>query len=104
MADSEIQQFLLCYDIADEKRLLKVHRCLKQQGLPIQYSVFTVELKRPALQRLLAQLNALINLAEDDVRCYTLPKRPVWQVIGRQLHPEGVFLLSESGGNRLLGN
>lgn len=30
---------LVCYDIRDPKRLLRVHRFLRSQGFPLQYSV-----------------------------------------------------------------
>ena len=49
MADNQANLYLIAYDIADPKRLVKVHRTLKRQGLPVQYSVFTVVIKRKAL-------------------------------------------------------
>ena len=35
---------LLCYDIRDPKRLQKVHREVKKVGMPLQYSVFYIEM------------------------------------------------------------
>ena len=32
--------YLVCYDIADEKRLTRIYRLMKGRGLHIQYSVF----------------------------------------------------------------
>ncbi|TAL46266.1 MAG: CRISPR-associated endonuclease Cas2 [Methylovulum sp.] len=101
MADSQSTQFLIVYDIADPKRLNRVHRYLKKQGIPVQYSVFTTELRRVPLERLLANINAIINRREDDVRCYTLPNKPAFELLGRQIFPEGVMLFSVSGNNRL---
>ena len=63
MADSDNGLYLIAYDIANPKRLSRVHKTLKKQGLPVQYSVFTVVMKRKALLRLLESLNALIKIA-----------------------------------------
>jgi len=101
MADSCRAHFLICYDIADPKRLGRVHRYLKKQGLPVQYSVFTTESKRPQLEKLLAGIKSIINQREDDVRCYTLPDNLEFVGLGRQIFPDGVMLFSASGGNRL---
>lgn len=103
MADNQPVLFLVCYDIANVKRLSRVHRYLKSQGLPIQYSVFTVELTKKKLTTLLSALQALIHPREDDVRCYALPARLDFDLVGRQVFAEGVLLFSATGGNRLLG-
>ncbi|MGZ8153399.1 MAG: CRISPR-associated endonuclease Cas2 [Methylovulum sp.] len=102
MADSQKAHFLICYDIADPKRLSRVHRCLKKQGLPVQYSVFTAELRRAQVEKLLARLTALIDQREDDVRCYTLPNNLEFNALGKQFLPEDVMLFSGSGVNKLL--
>lgn len=104
MVDSRAGHFLICYDIADDKRLSRVHRCLKKQGLPVQYSVFTTELKRRQLENLLATIKSIMNLREDDVRCYSLPDSFDFDVLGRQIFPDGVMLFSSSGNNRLIGS
>ena len=102
MSDSKVGHFLICYDIADPKRLSRVHRCLKKQGLPVQYSVFTAELRRIPLERLFENINCIINQREDDVRCYTLPNSLDFDVIGQQFFPEGVMLISAAGISRLI--
>jgi CRISPR-associated protein Cas2 len=101
MADSQNGLYLIAYDIANPKRLSLVHRTLKKQGLPVQYSVFTVVMKRKALLRLLESLNALIKTAEDDIRCYRLPEHTDIKALGRQFFPEDVLLFT-GGVNRLL--
>ena len=102
MADSENGLYLIAYDIANPKRLSRVHRTLKKQGLPVQYSVFTVVIKRKALLRLMDAINRLIQPAEDDVRCYRLPENTDIETLGRQFFPEGVLLFTD-GINRILG-
>jgi len=101
MADSQNGLYLIAYDIANPRRLSRVHRTLKKQGLPVQYSVFTVVMKRKALLRLLNYLNSLIKMNEDDIRCYRLPEHTDIQALGRQFFPQDVFLFT-GGINRLL--
>jgi CRISPR-associated protein Cas2 len=102
MADNHYALFLICYDIANPKRLVRVHRCLKKRGLPVQYSVFTAEFKRMQVESLMVALLALIDQREDDVRCYGLPKHYEVDGLGRQYFPDDVLLFSENGVNRLL--
>jgi len=92
--DRQKNMYLICYDIADPKRLYRVHRILIKQGVPVQYSVFTVLMTRPALLTLLEQLQAVIDEYEDDVRCYRLPSQiEVWK-LGQQFFPEDVMLFT----------
>ena len=77
-----------------------MHRTLKKQGLPVQYSVFTMVIKRKALLRLLENLNELIKTSEDDIRCYRLPESADIKTLGRQFFPEDVMLFT-GGINRL---
>lgn len=101
MADSLRGLYLIAYDIANPRRLIRVHRILKKQGLPVQYSVFTVVSKRPALIRLLTKIEEQIEVAEDDVRCYRLPENSETNSLGKQIFPEDVMLFT-AGLNRLL--
>ena len=103
MADHQAHLYLIAYDIADPKRLARVHGVLKKQGLPLQYSVFTVVIKRKALLRLMSALTALIHTGQDDIRCYRLPSSIEMHTLGKQLFPEDVMLFT-NGINRLLGN
>ncbi|MEC4746986.1 CRISPR-associated endonuclease Cas2 [Methylomicrobium sp. Wu6] len=103
MADSQLGLYLIAYDIANPKRLGRVHRILKKEGLPVQYSVFTVVMKRPRLLRLLDRITEQIVWMEDDVRCYRLPENTETVSLGKQYFPEGVMLFT-GGVDRILGN
>jgi CRISPR-associated protein Cas2 len=92
---------LVAYDIADPKRLSRVHRVLKKQGLPVQYSVFTVVMKRKEVLKLLDCLGELIHPSQDDVRCYRLPENSDIKSLGRQFFPEDVYLFI-NGVNSLM--
>lgn len=103
MADSQHALYLIAYDIANPRRLSRVHRCLKKQGMPVQYSVFTVVAKRKSLIRLLESLALLLEPSEDDVRCYRLPTAIETHALGKQYFPADVQLFSQ-GVNRLLND
>jgi CRISPR-associated protein Cas2 len=97
----QIQQYLVIYDISHPKRLVRVHRTLKKQGFPVQYSVFTVMATAGQIQHLMALLNNIIDKLEDDVRCYSLPSALDCQTLGVQIFPEDVLLFSQ-GKQRLM--
>jgi CRISPR-associated protein Cas2 len=101
MAIHAPQLFLLAYDIANPKRLVKVHRQVSKRGLALQYSVFLL-LDTPAgLDRLLGQLDRIIDGREDDIRVYPLPANLDAEHFGRQFLPEGVRLLGDEERDRL---
>lgn len=85
--------YLICYDIKDEKRLMKVHKYLKERCLKLQYSVFYGYLDWNELTRLKEELTELINDQEDDIRIYPLTTNPKVIVMGQgDRIPEGVTI------------
>lgn len=83
--------YLVCYDIRDPKRLLKVYSCLKKRALHIQYSVFYCRLTWNELIDLKRTLKELIDERRDDVRLYPIPQDMKVKVMGRgDRIPEGV--------------
>jgi CRISPR-associated protein Cas2 len=65
--------FLICYDISDEKRLRKLAKFLEKNGTRIQNSVFLYpKATKQHLKNLLAQILELIDQEEDDVRIYNI--------------------------------
>jgi CRISPR-associated protein Cas2 len=67
---SQSTHYLIAYDIASPRRLGKVHRFLKKEGLAVQYSVFLVQLSPALLKNLLANIEKIIDAQSDDVRAY----------------------------------
>jgi CRISPR-associated protein Cas2 len=59
--------FLVCYDICDAKRLRQVHKICKGYGETWQYSIFFCILKPVDRVRLQTELEAVMNLKEDQV-------------------------------------
>ena len=63
---------LICYDIADPRRLRRVFRELRDLALPVQKSVFFAELTAADLNGLLDRLAQGIEPAEDRVQVFYL--------------------------------
>ncbi|MGE3537987.1 MAG: CRISPR-associated endonuclease Cas2 [Candidatus Tectimicrobiota bacterium] len=59
--------YLVAYDIADPKRLQRVHRTMRGYGDPLQYSVFRCILSPSERILLTEALTPLINHREDQV-------------------------------------
>jgi CRISPR-associated protein Cas2 len=69
---SHVKKYLICYDIRDTKRLQRVHRTMRDVGVPVQLSVFEAELKSFELDVLLHRLTELIDEGQDRVSFYSL--------------------------------
>ena len=83
--------YLVCYDIRDEKRLLRVYKTIKACGLHIQYSVFHCRLTWQELIELKGELREIIDEKKDDIRIYPLPADMQVVVMGcGDRVPEGV--------------
>ncbi len=59
--------YLVCYDIADEKRLRMVFKIMRNYGDHLQYSVFECQWTAVDLARCRAELGTVINHNEDQV-------------------------------------
>lgn len=96
MAANQAQPFLLAYDIANPKRLIKVHRTVKGYGMPLQYSVFLVVATANTLEELLSELDNIIDSKDDDIRVYPLPRQFDTEQFGRQWLPTGIDIASDA--------
>ena len=59
--------FLVCYDIADDKRLRQVFKTCRNYGDHLQYSVFECDLNPMEKLRLESELTDIIDHDEDQV-------------------------------------
>ena len=64
--------YIVAYDIADQKRLQRVHRTMRGYGDPLQYSVFRCVLSPSERVLLIEALTPLINHREDQVMLINL--------------------------------
>lgn len=66
--------YLVCYDVADPRRLRMVFKILKGAGDAVQYSVFRCELTREERQQLLGKLYEVLHLSQDRLLFANLGK------------------------------
>jgi len=78
MSQHATAQWLVTYDIADPRRLARLFKYLKKQGVPVQYSVFQVEASATKMATLMVKIASMIHPKADDVRAYCLPDN-LWQ-------------------------
>jgi CRISPR-associated protein Cas2 len=84
--------WLVCYDIAQPRRLVRVWRAVREFGVPLQYSVFWARLDAIGLAVALAAIATRIDPRHDDVRLYPLPENVRITGLGRDVVPLGVHL------------
>lgn len=95
MSQNATANYLVTYDIADPKRLGRLFRFLKKQGLPIQYSVFLVDASAAQIGSMMVKIAKMIHPDADDVRAYRLPENG-WQVtLGASILPDNILPGSE---------
>jgi CRISPR-associated protein Cas2 len=98
MSQHASAQWLVTYDIANPKRLMRLFKFLKKQGVPVQYSVFLVDASAAKMGSLVVQMAKMIDADADDVRAYRLPEKG-WKVtLGRSILPDDI----SPGGEFLL--
>ncbi len=61
------QSYLVCYDIANDKRLREVFKTMRAFGDHLQYSVFECQFTTSDLIRCRTQLSSIIHHDEDQV-------------------------------------
>ncbi len=67
MSDYRERMFIVTYDISSPRRWRRVFRCMKGFGEWLQFSVFQCRLTAIDQAELVAELDSLINHAEDHV-------------------------------------
>ncbi len=88
------RQYLVAYDISDDKRRTRVFEALKDNGVHVQFSVFFCELSAQELAGLRGRLSGLINAAADQIILLDLgdaenPLERILECLGRRYHPPG---------------
>lgn len=59
--------YLVCYDIADDKRLRKVFQTMRNYGDHLQFSIFECQFTPKDLVKCKADLGAIIHHSKDQV-------------------------------------
>ncbi|MCL6547052.1 MAG: CRISPR-associated endonuclease Cas2 [Bryobacteraceae bacterium] len=86
MSFGDARGWLVCYDVADPRRLGRVHRFWKREAIAVQYSVFLAVGRRASIERAVAASLRYIKTTEDDIRVYPLPERGFATGVGAALH------------------
>jgi CRISPR-associated protein Cas2 len=86
---SHSQRWLLAHDIRDPRRLQRVWRYLRQEGVRLQYSVYVIPGTRHHVQGVLEHLRTLIDERADDVRLYPLNENTRIWGLGTQFDNDG---------------
>lgn len=64
---SRRRRYLVCYDIADPKRLRMIARVCSSFGYRLQYSVFESSLDATMLAKLKSELDKILNHSCDQI-------------------------------------
>jgi len=86
------QDFLICYDIADEKRVGKIGKLVEKEALRIQRSVYFYEqVTRNELIILVEKVLSLLDEEADDLRVYIIRNKGI--ALGEAVDLENPFIL-----------
>ncbi|MCK5888868.1 MAG: CRISPR-associated endonuclease Cas2 [Methylococcales bacterium] len=86
-------KYLVCYDICNPRRLRRVHRSVRDWGIPIQFSVFEVELNQRQLAIFMKQLQQIIHSDEDKVLLYRLNHNQAFINLGTAVQRDDLLFL-----------
>jgi len=79
--------FILCYDIANEKRLAKIGRKTEKEAMRIQRSIYYIErMSQHELYEFLAPIIVLLDKEQDDLRLYKITGRVIALQKGVDVH------------------
>lgn len=88
MSQPTFRQYIICYDIKNERRLQKIGKFMNQEAIRLQYSTFLFIGTQPEHNQLIDQLNERIKTSEDDVRSYQIGDIQQGYFLGNQILPE----------------
>jgi CRISPR-associated protein Cas2 len=87
------EDFLLCYDISDKKRLTQIAKIIEKEALRIQRSVYFYEqVSQQELDLLLHKVLAILDISSDRFEVYTIKNKGV--SLGSAIDLENPFIFS----------
>lgn len=94
---SEHSFYLLTYDIADPRRLVRVAKLMEAIGERVQDSVFEAYLSQAELEKLLRKAAQMMEMEADSLRVYSLCQACRAKIrcvgIGKSTAPPGVVII-----------
>jgi len=91
MSQNTPANYLVTYDIADPRRLARMFKFLKKHGLPVQYSVFLLQVNAVKMNTLMTHMAKIIDPEADDVRAYRLPENGWQATLGASILPTEIL-------------
>lgn len=87
------RHYLICYDIADDRRRTRTHDMLRDNGERVQFSVFLCELTVRELALVRGQLHEFLNHREDQALILDLGPASIsiesgMQCVGKPFDPQ----------------
>jgi CRISPR-associated protein Cas2 len=73
--------YVVIYDIPDDKRRKRVFDLLTGYGTRVQYSAFECVLSDKKFTELQNRLRRVVNLEEDSLRFYPMPRHSLSQAV-----------------------
>lgn len=89
--------WVICYDIADDKRRSKVVKIMESYGYRAQYSVFECDISDRQQISLHGKLRKVIDETEDDLRFYPLNAADI-----KRVKTMGIAKLHLEDGSRII--
>jgi len=87
------KDFLICYDIADKKRLAKIAKIIEVEALRIQRSVyFYAGVTKKELDSLISKILVILNIKIDDLRIYTIQNNGIH--LGSAINLDSPFIIT----------
>lgn len=86
-------KYLVCYDICNPKRLRRVHKEIRDWGVPIQFSIFEIDVNTTQLARLKALLIKMIDVTEDKIMFYRLMPKQERICLGLNVQTEDLLFI-----------
>jgi len=84
--------YILCYDISDQKRLVKLARFLEKEAIRIQYSIFFLpDRTKEEIYQIADKIVDIIDPKSDDVRIYKVEESSV--VLGDAYDLDDIFII-----------
>ncbi len=75
------RKYMICYDVADDKRRNRVVRELLKVGIRTQYSVFETEISEKQLEVIIDLIKKKIDKKEDSLIVYPISEKSYKKII-----------------------
>ena len=72
--ESRTQLVILVYDVSNDRRRTRLHKLLKQYGVPVQESAFEARLEAAERKRLMTLVGKMIDCNEDRFTMYPIAR------------------------------